>query len=83
MGHVYATGVAYMTDDVVDDPFFYPTLDLTDGFQTKSVLCVPIRIESSVCGVLELVNRNGPRLQQLLRDHLGNKLVIVMESMAA
>ena len=60
VGHVYATGVAYMTDDVVDDPFFYPTLDLTDGFQTKSALCVPIRIESSVCGVLELVNRSGP-----------------------
>ena len=50
-----------MTDDVVDDPFFYPTLDLTDGFQTKSALCVPIRIESSVCGVLELVNRDGSR----------------------
>ncbi len=49
-----------MTDDVVDDPFFYPTLDLTDGFETQSVLCVPIRIESSVCGVLELVNRTGP-----------------------
>src|SRR5262245_3980434 len=60
VGHVYATGVAYMTDDVVEDPFFYPTLDLADGFQTKSVLCVPIRIESSVCGVLELVNRSGP-----------------------
>jgi len=60
VGHVYATGVAYMTDDVVDDPFFYPTLDLQDGFQTKSALCVPIRIEASVCGVLELVNRSGP-----------------------
>ncbi|MGE5277279.1 MAG: sensor domain-containing diguanylate cyclase [Acidobacteriota bacterium] len=60
VGHVYATGVAYMTDDVVSDPFFYPTLDLGDGFETTSILCVPIRIEASVCGVLELVNRNGP-----------------------
>jgi diguanylate cyclase (GGDEF)-like protein len=60
VGHVYATGVAYTTDDVLEDPFFYPTLDQTDAFQTKSVLCVPIRIEASVCGVLELVNRIGP-----------------------
>jgi DNA-binding GntR family transcriptional regulator len=30
-----------------------------------------------------LVQRDGPRLQQLLRDHLGNKLVIVMESLPA
>jgi diguanylate cyclase (GGDEF)-like protein len=60
VGHVYATGVGYMTDDVVGDPFFYPTPDLTEDFQTKSILCVPIRIEASVCGVLELVNRVGP-----------------------
>ena len=60
VGHVYATGVAYTTEDVIEDPFFYPTLDETDTFQTKSVLCVPIRIEASVCGVLELVNRVGP-----------------------
>ncbi|MFN2386324.1 MAG: sensor domain-containing diguanylate cyclase [Thermoanaerobaculia bacterium] len=60
VGHVYATGVAYTTDDVLEDPFFYPTLDQTDAFHTKSVLCVPIRIEASVCGVLELVNRVGP-----------------------
>ncbi len=58
-GHVYATGVGYMTEDVVDDPYFYPTYD-TEVFQTTSVLCVPIRIEAAVCGVLELVNRAGP-----------------------
>ena len=58
VGHVYATGVAYMTDDVVGDPFFYPTPDLS-AEETRSILCVPIRIEASVCGVLELVNRSG------------------------
>jgi diguanylate cyclase (GGDEF)-like protein len=58
-GHVYATGVGYMTEDVVDDPYFHPTYDC-DGFRTTSVLCVPIRIEAAVCGVLELVNRAGP-----------------------
>lgn len=58
VGHVYATGVAYMTDDVVGDPFFYPTPDLADE-ATRSILCVPIRIEASVCGVLELVNKSG------------------------
>jgi diguanylate cyclase (GGDEF)-like protein len=59
VGHVYATGVSYMTDDVVTDPFFYPTPDLTEGFETRSILCTPIRIEASVCGVLELVNKTG------------------------
>ena len=58
-GRVYSTGVGYMTEDVVDDQFFYPTYD-QETFRTKSVLCVPIRIEAAVCGVLELVNRAGP-----------------------
>ena len=58
-GHVYSTGVGYMTEDVVDDPYFYPTYE-APSFQTQSVLCVPIRIEAAVCGVLELVNRVGP-----------------------
>ncbi|MEO8432424.1 MAG: sensor domain-containing diguanylate cyclase [Acidobacteriota bacterium] len=58
-GHVYSTGVGYMTEDVVDDPYFYPTYE-APSFHTKSVLCVPIRIEAAVCGVLELVNRVGP-----------------------
>ncbi len=58
-GHVYSTGVGYMTEDVVDDPYFYPTYE-GENFQTQSVLCVPIRIEAAVCGVLELVNRVGP-----------------------
>ena len=30
-----------------------------------------------------LVRRDSPRLQQLLRDHLGNKMVVVMEALAA
>ncbi|MEP6801598.1 MAG: sensor domain-containing diguanylate cyclase [Acidobacteriota bacterium] len=58
-GHVYSTGAGYMTEDVVDDPYYYPTYE-APSFQARSVLCVPIRIEAAVCGVLELVNRVGP-----------------------
>jgi diguanylate cyclase (GGDEF)-like protein len=58
-GHVYTTGVGYMTENVEGDPYFYPTYEAST-FRTQSVLCVPIRIEAAVCGVLELVNRVGP-----------------------
>jgi diguanylate cyclase (GGDEF)-like protein len=60
VGHVYATGVPYMTDNVAEDPHFYAGFDKADEFKTQSLLCVPIRIEASVCGVLQLVNRLGP-----------------------
>ncbi len=63
-GHVYATGLTYMTEDVIGDPYFYPTFDMAAEFNTKSALCVPIRIESAVCGVLELVNRTGSQAFQ-------------------
>jgi diguanylate cyclase (GGDEF)-like protein len=59
-GHVYSTGLGYMTEDVMEDPYFYPTFD-DAAFQTTSAVCVPIRIEAAVCGVLELVNRTGSR----------------------
>lgn len=60
VGHVYTSGVGYMTPDVVDDPYFYPSIDMTTQEETRSVLCVPVKIESAVCGVLELINREGP-----------------------
>jgi diguanylate cyclase (GGDEF)-like protein len=77
VGHVYVSGVAYMTPDVVDDPYFYPSIDMTSQEKTRSVLCVPIKIESAVCGVLELINRIGPggftekdrRLIEIFADH--------------
>ncbi|HKF42816.1 MAG TPA: sensor domain-containing diguanylate cyclase [Thermoanaerobaculia bacterium] len=62
-GHVYSTGVGYMTEDVMEDPYFYPTFD-DAAFRTTSALCVPIRIEAAVCGVLELVNRTGSQAFQ-------------------
>src|SRR5689334_15633431 len=77
VGHVYVSGVGYMTPDVVDDPYFYPSIDMTTQDQTRSVLCVPIKIESAVCGVLELINREGSqgfvgkdrRLLEIFADH--------------
>jgi diguanylate cyclase (GGDEF)-like protein len=77
VGHVYVSGVGYMTANVLDDPYFYPSIDLACQQETRSVLCVPIKIESAVCGVLELINRTGPesfiekdrRMLEIFADH--------------
>lgn len=60
VGHVYTGGVSYMCPDVMEDAYFYPSIDMTTQEKTRSVLCVPVKIESAVCGVLELINRDGP-----------------------
>jgi diguanylate cyclase (GGDEF)-like protein len=45
-------------DDPEQDPNFFPKFDEDNDFQTSGVVAVPIRIERTVCGVLELINRS-------------------------
>ncbi len=58
VGHVYTTGKPYRMTDPDTDPLFYRRFDESHGFTTTSLVAVPIRIERTVCGVLELVNRS-------------------------
>lgn len=58
-GHVYTTGRAYFSADVSRDRLFYPGVDELLQYRTQSLVAIPIHIEKEVCGVLELVNRQG------------------------
>jgi len=58
VGEVYRTGEPYLMADPENDPNFYPNLDQGHEFQTTGVVAVPVRIERTVCGVLELLNRS-------------------------
>ena len=58
-GHVYTTGRAYFSADVSSDRHFFPGVDELIRYRTESLVAIPIRIEKEVCGVLELVNRQG------------------------
>jgi len=57
-GRAYLTGKAYSTADARRDPYFFATVDEDTSFTTQSVIAIPVRIESEVCGVLELINRH-------------------------
>ena len=59
VGRVYRSGECYLMEDAESDPHFYGGFDSDAGFVTRNVVAVPIRIERTVCGVLELVNRLG------------------------
>ncbi|NOY89755.1 MAG: sensor domain-containing diguanylate cyclase [Deltaproteobacteria bacterium] len=69
VGHVYREGVTWVTADPGDDPHFFGSVDQSASFQTRSVVAAPIRLESKVCGVFELVNRKG-RARFSERDRL-------------
>jgi signal transduction histidine kinase/DNA-binding response OmpR family regulator len=42
-----------------DDPRFTPDIDARTGFNTTSLLAVPLRVRDAVIGVLEVVNKRG------------------------
>jgi putative methionine-R-sulfoxide reductase with GAF domain len=48
-----------LVNDVSSDTRFDSRFDESTGFQTRSVLCVPLLIEHRVIGVLELVNKRN------------------------
>ena len=58
-GYVYRTGEPYVMNDPENDPTFYSKFDEGTDFITSCAIAVPVRIERTVCGVLELVNRIG------------------------
>ncbi len=58
-GHVYSTGSAYCTSDAPRDRHFFGGFDRETQYSTRTLVAIPIRIEQEVCGVLELINRQG------------------------
>jgi diguanylate cyclase (GGDEF)-like protein len=58
VGYVYRTGEPYLMASPEGDPNFYPKVVKDHEFRAASVVAVPVRIERTVCGVLELLNRS-------------------------
>jgi signal transduction histidine kinase len=56
-GWAAQTGQSIIVLRATEDPRFCREIDKTIGFDTKSVLAVPLRVRDSVIGVLELVNK--------------------------
>ncbi|MEM7051481.1 MAG: sensor domain-containing diguanylate cyclase [Acidobacteriota bacterium] len=56
-GYAYRTGIARRARDAHEDQLFFPGVDESTHYTTRSLVAIPIRIEQEVCGVLELINR--------------------------
>jgi GAF domain-containing protein len=59
-GWVVENGEPTVVNSPRDDPRFYGDIDAKSGFETKSILAVPMRTKERVIGVIEVINkRNG------------------------
>lgn len=54
--HVYSSGIPCLQNDVENDPRHNDKVDHLTEYTTRSMLCLPIFLQSSVCGVLTLIN---------------------------
>jgi len=58
-GWVLENGSAVRVDDVKIDSRFDSEVDGLTRYETRSVLCVPMRLSSGIIGVMELVNKKA------------------------
>jgi signal transduction histidine kinase len=56
-GTVAATGEPIIVTDAERDPRVARRVDAATGFQTRSILCVPIRFRGAVTGVIQVLNK--------------------------
>jgi len=59
VGWVMETGQNVLLNDVASDSRFFSGIDQKTGFQTDSLLAVPLRARDKVIGVLEVVNKHS------------------------
>ncbi|MFX1266254.1 MAG: GAF domain-containing protein [Promethearchaeota archaeon] len=58
-GWVAQHGASAIVSDAQSDDRFYPEIDATMGFATRSVLCVPLVARGRVIGVMQVLNKIG------------------------
>lgn len=61
VGWVAKTGKPVLIPDVTIDPRFDRSFDESTGFETKSMICVPLKIRNEVIGVIQVLNHEDGR----------------------
>ncbi|MFL7792528.1 MAG: response regulator [Anaerolineae bacterium] len=58
-GWVAKHGEPLLIPDVAKDSRFYAHVDRSTGFESRSILCVPLKAKGHIIGVLEAINKRG------------------------
>jgi PAS domain S-box-containing protein len=68
VGWVIRHGTPTLVPNVSEDPRFFDQFDQRSGFETRSILCVPLQTQSNTIGAIEVMNReSGPFDQEDMR----------------
>jgi len=84
VGHVIKTGKPYITNDVKSSPYFNNAFDARTGFETKNIICVPLKsISNETIGAFELMNKMEGEFTDVDRFYLESlcpTIAIVLEN---
>lgn len=58
-GYVALKGEPLCVSNVKENKHFNPHYDAMTGFETKSILCVPLKTKNNIVGVLAVLNKEG------------------------
>ncbi len=59
VGASVANNQVIIANDLRHDPRFHRVVDQTSGYQTESVLCIPLRVANRTIGALQVLNKPG------------------------
>jgi Nif-specific regulatory protein len=57
-GHVAETGESLLIKDVAKDSRWYRSISDQIGFKTRSILCVPMKVQDKIIGAIEFINKS-------------------------
>jgi PAS domain S-box-containing protein len=77
-GEVYRTGRPLIVEDAAQSPFVFKRVDEIAGYQTRSMLDVPLQIDNHMIGVLCAVNKKEEKF-----DNTDVELLSTIASMVA
>lgn len=73
-----------LVPDARSDPRWYPDVDADSEFETKSILCVPMKAKGEIIGVIEILNPIDGRLftqdDQSLLESIATSAVIAIQN---
>ncbi len=82
VGYVAQSGESVIVPDVHRDPRWAQEYSEAIGFQTRSIICVPLRVKDRIIGVVEGINKLGtepfgPADERLLSAIAGQAAVLI------
>jgi adenylate cyclase len=84
-GHVFQTGESIHTEDPYSDPRFNASVDERTGYQTRNIICVPVRtMAGETIGVMQSLNKLDGAFSQDdldLLEAMTNQAAIALQSL--